>query len=61
MKLHEYVKEVFNKRSTKDLRKRVDWYLVEYKDTNNVPYRKGYEFKPGTPWAVVKKQIPTII
>ena len=61
MKLHEYVKESFKKRSTKDLRKKVDWYLVEYRDENNIPYRKAYEFKPGTPWTEVKKQIPTII
>lgn len=60
-KLDGYIREEFNRRSNQDRRKRVDWYLVEYLDGQDIPYRKSFEFKPGTPFDTVKSSIPLII
>jgi len=59
--LHIYVREEYNKRSSQDRRKKVDWYLVEYLDELGVPYRKAFEFKIGTPYDEVKRAIPLSI
>ena len=58
-KLDSFVQEQFNKRSNQDRRKRVDWYVVEYLDSNGMAYRRSYEFKPGTPFDTVKSSNPT--
>lgn len=60
-KLDSFVQEQFNRRSNQDRRKRVDWYLVEYIDGQGIPYRKAYEFKPGTKFDTVKSSIPLTI
>ena len=60
-KLDGYIREEFNRRSNQDRRKRVDWYLVEYIDGQGIPYRKAYEFKPGTKFDTVKSSIPLTI
>jgi hypothetical protein len=56
-----YIREQFGKRSSGDGRRRVDWYLVEFRDGDGVPYRKAYEFAPGTPFETVKAAIPQVI
>ena len=55
-----FVREEFNKRSIKDRRKKVDWYLCEYDNETGI-YRKSFEFAPGTSFETVKKSIPKII
>ena len=60
-KLDGFVQEQFNRRSNQDRRKRVDWYVVEYLDNDGTAYRRGYEFKPGTPFDTVKSSIPLTI
>lgn len=60
-KLEAYIMEEFNRRSDHDRRKRVDWYVVEYRDNNGYAYRRSYEFRPGTPFDTVKSNIPLII
>jgi hypothetical protein len=59
--LDGYIREEFNRRSGTDRRRRVDWYLTEYIDGDGVPYRKSYEFAPGTPFDIVKASIPLSI
>lgn len=56
-----YIKGIYNKRSTSDRRKKVDWYLIEYKDTAGIPYRKSFEFPVKTSFKEVKKNIPLTI
>ena len=56
-----YIREEYNRRSGADRRRRVDWYLVEYRDGDGVPYRKAYEFPPGTPFGTVKAAIPLTV
>ncbi len=60
-KLDGFIQEKFNRRSNQDRRKRVDWYLVEYIDGQGIPYRKAFEFIPGTKFDTVKSNIPLII
>jgi len=60
-KLNGFVREQFNRRSNQDRRKRVDWYVVEYRDNDGTAYRRSYEFKPGTPFDIVKSSIPLTI
>jgi hypothetical protein len=60
-KLNGFVREQFNRRSNQDRRKRVDWYVVEYRDNDGITYRKAFEFKPGTPFDTVKSSIPLTI
>ncbi len=60
-KLDSYIKEEFNRRSNQDRRKKVDWYLVEYRDSDGIAYRKAFEFIPGTKFDTVKSSIPLII
>lgn len=56
--LSAYVSEQYNKRSTKDKRKKIDWYLVEYKGKNGNHYRKSFEFPMGTKYQDVIDNIP---
>ncbi len=60
-KLDSFVQEQLNRRSNQDRRKRVDWYVVEYRDSDGTAYRRSYEFKPGAPFDTVKSSIPLII
>ena len=60
-KLDSFIREQFNKRSNQDRRKRVDWYVVEYRDSDGTAYRRAYEFKPGTKFDTVKSSIPLTI
>jgi len=59
--LKAYENEIYNKRSSKDNRKKIDWYLVSYEDEQGYEYRKSFEFSVGTSWQEVKNLIPLII
>ena len=48
LKFVEIVKVVHNKRSTKDRRHKVDWYLCSYQGTDGYEYRKAFEFPVDT-------------
>lgn len=50
--------EIYNTRSNKDARKKVDRYIVSYRDEKENEYRKSYEFPVSTPFETVKKDIP---
>ena len=54
--LTEYVKEKFNTRSAKDRRKKIDWYVVAYQNSQGHEYRKAYEFPVGTRDILLEKQ-----
>lgn len=41
------IRKLENERSYADRRKKVDKYICEYRDKNNVEYRKSFEFKVG--------------
>ena len=57
-KLSEHVRTLNNTRSSIDRRKKVDRYIMEYRDGQNVPYRKSYEFPVMTKYEDVIKSIP---
>lgn len=59
--LSAYISEQYNKRSTKDKRKKIDWYLVEYTNSKGNIYRKSFEFPVGTKYSEVINNIPKTI
>ncbi len=56
--LSAYISEQYGKRSSNDRRKKIDWYLVEYRDENGNHYRKSFEFPMGTKYQDVIDSIP---
>lgn len=56
MKEINYESEIFNKRSTWDKRKKVDYYVISFQK-DGYEFRKSFEFPVGTKFEVVKKHI----
>ena len=56
--LSTYISEQYGKRSSKNRRKKIDWYLVEYRDEKGNVYRKSFEFPMGTKYQEVIDNIP---